>query len=158
MGGDESNEKRFRRVYREALSTELGPALLAFGFAGEKGGFAISWNDELDFAVIVRESKWNKFGSTKFEVLVSVWMMETESRRVRWIWKPDPNGGWTFETDESIDGLGQHMIDAVFRSAMPLALDAFGPPTDERVAELAGQTSLGDARALGDGSLMSWDS
>ena len=41
-----------------------------------------------------RQSKWNKFGAERFDVL-SIWMIETDSRRVRWIWKPAEEPGGT---------------------------------------------------------------
>ena len=156
----ESNERRFRRVYRTALATKLGPTLLDLGFEGGKGEYVTSWNEDFDLRVMIRESKWNRFGSSTFDVLLSSSMTEKGSRRVRWIWKPTPErgGDWRFESDDAVEGLGQKMIDAVLRSAVPLALDDFGPPSNQQLAELARRTGPDDARAIGDRYVMDWDS
>lgn len=157
--GDESNEKKFRKVYRAALASEIGPTLRALGFEGEKGGYVAPWNDELRFAVTIRESKWNKFGAAKFQVLPNVWVLETNERGVRWIWVPNPDPDeWTFDTDEAIATVGRKLVDAILRSAVPLALEALGPPLDERMAAIAAQTSPGEARTLGNGYMMTEDS
>jgi hypothetical protein len=79
---------------RVALDTELAPALTDVGFEIQgKGGYSIQWNSGLDLARNIRESKWNKFGAERFVVLFSIWMIETESRRVRWIWKSTQGAG-----------------------------------------------------------------
>ena len=49
------------------------------------------------------------------------------------------------------------MIDAVLRSAAPLALDAFGPPSNESLAAVARGTSPDVAPATGEGYAMEWD-
>ena len=110
---------------------------------GDKGEYVTPWNDELTLAVSTRESKWNKFGASRFDVIPTVYMIEKVSRRVRWIWKPihEQDGAWRFESDEAIEGLGLRMTDAVLRSAVPLALDGFGPPLNESLAGWAEQTS-----------------
>jgi hypothetical protein len=79
---------------------------------------------------------------------------------VRWIWKPRPEsgGGWGYESPDAMNGLGQRIIDAILGSALPLALNDLGPPSDERLAELARQMAPNVARAIGDGYLMHWDS
>lgn len=102
----------------------------------------------------------DKFGAEKFDVLFTIWMIETESRRVRWTWKPtaEPGGAWRYESPDAMQSLGQRLIDAVLCSAVPLALDAFGPPAHEGLAELARQTTPEVARNAGDGYLMNWDS
>ncbi len=161
MEGDESNEKKFRRLFRAALDAEVAPAFSALGFEIQgRGGYSLHWNDDLDFATNIREGKWNKFGAEKFDVLFSIWMIETESHRVRWIWKPRPDlgGGWRYESPDAIEGLGQRVIDAVLCSAVPLAFNDFGPPVHERLAQLATQTGPAVAREIGDGYPMNWDS
>jgi hypothetical protein len=102
----------------------------------------------------------NKFGAEKFDVLFSILMIETDSRRVRWIWKPrpEPGGDWRYESPDVIEGLGQRMIDAVLCSAVPLAFNHFGPPARERLAQIARQTAPEVAREIGDGYPMNWDS
>lgn len=87
-------------------------------------------------------------------------MIETDSRRVRWIWKPrpEPGGDWRYESPDVIEGLGQRMIDAVLCSAVPLAFNHFGPPARERLAQIARQTAPEVAREIGDGYPMNWDS
>ena len=154
----ESNEKKSRRLYRAALDTEVVPALSALGFEIEgRGGYLLRWNNDLGFATNIRESKWNKFGAEKFDILFSIWMIETDGRRVRWIWKP-ADEPWRYESPDAMEGLGQRMIDAVLCSAVPLAFAEFGPPAQERLAELARQTAPEAARAIGDGYPMNWDS
>lgn len=160
MGADESNEKRFRRLFRDALDSQVEPALSALGFAIEgPGGYSLRWSTALDFATNIREGKWNKVGAAKFDVLFSIWMIETESRRVRWIWKPQSElgGGWRYDSPDAMNGLGQRIIDAILGSALPLGLKDLGPPSDERLAELASRTDPDVARATGDGYMMNWD-
>jgi len=91
----ESNEMNFRRFFRCALDTEVEPALSALGFEIEgKGGYSLRRNDGFDFATNIRESKGNRFGAEKFDVLFSIWMIESgEDRRVRGIWLPIPLNG-----------------------------------------------------------------
>ncbi len=161
MDSEESNEKKFRRLFRAALNVEVEPALSALGFEIKgRGGYLLRWNNDLDFATNIRESKWNKFGTEKFDVLFSIWMVETDSRRVQWIWKPrhEPDsGGWRYHSPDAMEGLGQRIIDAVLCSAVPLAFDVFGPPAHERLAQIARQTAPEVARTIGDGYPM-WDS
>ena len=161
MGGDESNEKKFRPLFRAALNAEVEPALSALGFEIEgRGGYSLRWNSDFDFATNVREGKWNKFGAERFDVLFSIWMIETESRRVRLIWKPTPDlgGGWRYDSPDAMEGLGQRILDAVLCSAVPLASNVFGPPAHKRLAQIARQTAPEAARVIGDGYPMNWDS
>jgi hypothetical protein len=162
VGADESNEKKFRRLFRAALNAEVEPALSALGFEIQgRGGYSLQWNSDLDFATNIRESKWNKFGAERFDVLFSIWMIETDSRRIRWIWMPTPDpdgGGWRYDSPDAMEGLGQRMIDSVLCSAVPLAFNVFGPPAHERLAQIARETAPEAARAIGDGYPMDWDS
>jgi hypothetical protein len=96
VGGDESNEKKFRRLFRAALDTEVEPGLSALGFKIEgTGGYSLPWSSALDFATNIREGKWNKFGVKKFDVDVlfslddrdgeSQGAMDLEAKtRIRW--------------------------------------------------------------------------
>lgn len=115
MGGDESNEKKFRRLFRAALDSEVEPGLSAFGFEIKgAGGCSLQWNDASEFARNIRESKWNTFGADEFEVLFSVWMIEDQERWVRGIWLPIPHQ-WRFDTVGALDGLGERLLDCILR-------------------------------------------
>jgi hypothetical protein len=47
-----------------------------------------------------------------FEMLFSVWVLEAQSRKVRWIRKPAP-GDWKFESNEPIGALCPTITDAM---------------------------------------------
>lgn len=47
---------------------------LGFELAG-KAGFPLRWNDAFDLVPSIRESKWNRFGSERFEVLFTIWVV-----------------------------------------------------------------------------------
>ena len=149
MSGNESIEKEGRQLYRTALDTEVAPALslLGFEFKG-KGGYSLQWNDAFDFATNMRESKSNKFGAQKFGVLFSIWMMESEDRHVRGIWLPIPRN-WTFDSLGAMDGLGDRLLDGVLHSAVPLAVEKWGPPSSSELAAMATMSDLEVARSMG---------
>jgi hypothetical protein len=149
MGGNESIEKEGRRVYRTALDTEVAPALSMLGFEIKgRGGYLLQWNDSFEFATNVRESKSNKFGAQTFEVLFSIWMMESEDRHVRGIWLPIPNN-WTYDSLEAMDGIGHRVLEGSLYSAVRLAVDKWGPPSNSELAAMVAETDLEVAGSIG---------
>jgi hypothetical protein len=149
MGGNESIEKEGRRLYRTALDAEVAPALSMFGFEIKgRGGYSLRWNDAFELATNMRESKSNKFGAQTFEVLFSIWMMESEDLRVRGIWLPIPSD-WTFESLEAMDGVGHRLLEGVLYSAVPLATEKWGPPSNTELSAIATEPDLEVARSMG---------
>jgi len=138
-------------VFRTALETEVAPALSALGFdVTEPGGCTIPWNDAYLLATNIRESKYNQFGAEQFDVLFSIWMIEEPpDRRVRGIWLPIPQQ-WSYDDPEAMTGIGGRLLDGIVRSAIPLATEKYGPPSDDQIAELAARTELSFAREIGE--------
>jgi len=150
VSSPQSHEKEFRRLFRTALDSEVTPALSRIGFETKGiGGYSLQWNDHVELATNIRESKWNKFGAEQFEVLFSIWMMEAPKRWVRGIWLPVPRR-WTFGSPEEIETVGSRLLDGVLLSALSLAADRWGAPTSAEVAAVAAETPLEVARDSGD--------
>jgi hypothetical protein len=149
VGSNESFEKEARRLYRTALETEVAPALSMLGFEIKgKGGYSLQWNDAFEFVTNMSESKSNKFGAQRFEVLFSIWLMQSEDRHVRGIWLPIPRD-WRFDSLEEMDGVGQRLLEGVLNSAVPLAEEKWGAPTNSELAAMAARTDLEAARSMG---------
>lgn len=86
MSGTESNEKQLRQFFRTALDTEVTPGLSRIGLETKGiGGYTSQWNDVFELATNIQESKWNKFGAERFEVLFSMWIVDAPERWVRGI-------------------------------------------------------------------------
>ncbi len=149
VSASESFEKEFRRGFRTILREEVGPKLSAVGFEIEGlGGYSVQWNESFTFATNIRESKSNKFGDQEFRVLFSIWMMEQPDRRVRGIWLPTPNE-LSFGSLAELEAVGPTLLDGVLRSAVPLAVEKWGVPTQTRVSSVAAESSIADALLRG---------
>jgi hypothetical protein len=149
VDGEESNEKKLRRLYRTALGAEVEPALTAIGFEAKgRGGYRLNWNKDFDLATNIGESKSNKFGAESFDVVFSIWMIENEDQRVRGIWLPIPHQ-WKFDSSDAMDGLGDRLLEGILRSAVPLAVEKWGPPSRPEIADVATKTALEVARSNG---------
>ena len=121
--------------------------MLGFEIRG-KGGYSLQWNDTFDFATNMRESKSKKFGAQRFEVLFSIWLMQSEDRHVCGIWLPIPRD-WTFDSLEEMGGVGQRLLEGVLNSAVPLAEEKWVAPSNSELAVMAARTDLGVARSMG---------
>jgi hypothetical protein len=150
VSGEEGIEKKCRRIYRATLDAEVAPALSALGFEVKgRGGYSLLWNEGFDFSTNVRELKWNKFGAKKFDVDLSIWMIETtEDRWVRGIWLPIPHQ-WIFDSPEAMDGLGDRLLMGILHSAVPLAVEKWGPPSNAQIGAIAVESDLEAARSTG---------
>lgn len=148
MAATRSKETEFRKGFLSALD-EVADALSDLGFEVKgPGGYSLRWNSTFELATNIRESKWNRFGAEQFEVPFSIWMMEDPDRFVRGIWLPIPHE-WTFDSPEEMGGIATRLLDGIIRSALPLAVEKWGPPSREEVASVALEASLDAARELG---------
>jgi hypothetical protein len=74
--------------------------------------------------------------------------MQSEDRHVRGIWLPIPRD-WTFDSLEEMDGVGQRLLEGVLKSAVPLAEEKWGAPSNSELAAIAARTDLEVARSMG---------
>lgn len=114
----------------------MAPALSALGFETQgAGGYSLRWNGHFDFTTNVRPHKWHTFQG-KFDAQFSIWMMEAEDESVRGIWLP-VSDEWRYESPESMDDLGDRLREGILGSAVPLAVEQWGHPSDREIAALS---------------------
>jgi len=140
------------KVFNNTLQYELTPLLDGLGFKGENGVFEAHWSDSLALIVEIRESKWNRTSHEGFEIFVTSLMIDEADRGIRWIWQTTPDA-WRLEPETSVQLLQDRLSGAIFSSAFPLAVEAFGPPSSDRMREAVDAADMTKAHLLGKGYL-----